>query len=128
MTHRGDKPRRSRDLSGDRRVAEELVKQVFGLRGNRREPGGKVGDTLFIVALVSRCTLTAKWALDGGSNRLIFTPCIRWPEKRRFANVLPRSLRLIAIAILAVLLLPYSADAALCGGRSGFDGRCSGGV
>jgi hypothetical protein len=28
-------------------------------------------------------------------------------EKRRFANILPRSLRLIAIAILAVFLLPY---------------------
>ena len=31
----------------------------------------------------------------------------RTAEKRRFANILPRSLRLIAIAILAVFLLPY---------------------
>jgi hypothetical protein len=56
MAHRCDKPRRSRDLSGEWRVAEELVKQFFGFRGNRRELGGKVGDTFVHCGIVSRCT------------------------------------------------------------------------
>jgi len=35
---------------------EELVKQFFGFGGNRREPGGKVGDTFVHCGIVSRCT------------------------------------------------------------------------